>query len=62
MFRALFHIIDNWKTSLVGTGLAATIFTVLQGGCGAKSWKSWALAVAVAGLGLIAKDPGKTAH
>jgi len=52
------HILTHWKTSLAGTALGGTVLALSQAGCGATSLKSWTLAVAVAGLGLIAKDPG----
>lgn len=52
------HIIEHWKTSIAGTALGGTVFALLQSGCGAKDWKSWAVAIGVAALGLVAKDPG----
>lgn len=52
------HILTHWKTSLAGLVLGPTAFTLLQSGCGAHDWKSWAVAIGIAGLGLVAKDPG----
>lgn len=58
MLNAINHVIDHWKTSVAGTTLGATAFTLLQSGCGTHSWKSWAIGVGFAALGLVAKDPG----
>lgn len=54
----LSHIIEHWKTSVAGTALGGTAFALLQSGCGATSWKSWAVSIGIAALGLVAKDPG----
>ena len=52
--------IRHWQTSLAGLGITgAAVFTVMQAGCGATGWKTWAIAVAPAILGILAKDPGK---
>lgn len=56
------NVLTHWKTSLAGAGLGGTAFTIMQSGCGATSWKSWAVALGITGLGLIAKDPGKPAQ
>lgn len=56
--NALTHVLQHWKTSLGGTSLGAVAFHLMQSGCGTSSWKSWSVALAVAGLGLVAKDPG----
>jgi hypothetical protein len=55
----LVHVFEHWKTSLGGSALGATAFHLLQAGCGAPTWQKWGVAIAIAALGLIAKDPGK---
>ena len=51
---------EHWKTSLAGLGITgATLFTLMQAGCGSTSWKGWLVAIAPAVLGIIAHDPGK---
>jgi hypothetical protein len=54
------RVFVHWKTSLAGSALGGTVFYLLQSGCGAQNWRSWTVAVAIAGLGLIAKDPSKS--
>lgn len=58
MVNAINHVIQHWITSVAGVVGGGAAFTLLQSGCGTSNWKSWAIAVGFAALGLVAKDPG----